>query len=134
MFAKRYANQIRFYDIPESNIPGEADASKISWREFFRRDIAVITASIALTDIAQIKKDYEELRAKLEEQPFHNVFGDLFDPILGIATKIDGWYSLAIPENPLYADLHLAVISNLKEQMQKIVAQKDLLNPLLHRY
>ena len=37
VFAKRYANQIRFYDIPESNIPGEADASKISWREFFSK-------------------------------------------------------------------------------------------------
>ena len=49
----------------------------------------------------------------------------MFDPILGTATKIDGWYSLAIPENPLYADLHLAVISNLKEQMQKIVAYEE---------
>ena len=113
-FTKRYANQIRFYDIPESNVTGEEDKTKISWREFFRRDMAVIAASISLTDTDQIKKDYDELRAKVDANPSHNIYKDLFDPILGMIVKIDGWYSIAIPENPLYADLQLAINSNLK--------------------
>lgn len=56
VFAKRYANQIRFYDIPGSKIDDPTDAAKISWREFFRRDVAVIGASIATIDLAKFKK------------------------------------------------------------------------------
>lgn len=125
VFTKRYANQIRFYDIPDSNMPGGEDETKISWREFFRRDVAVIAASLSQTDIWQLKKDYDELRAKLDAHPSHNTFGALFDPILGMAIKIDNWYALSISENPLYADLQLAINSNLKGQMQKIVAYEE---------
>jgi len=128
VFAKRYANQIRFYDIPDSHINHNSDKTKISWLEFFRRDIAVIAASVAQTDIWEIKKDYDELRVKLETSPDHNTFGALFNPILGMVVQIDKWYSLAIPENPLYADLQLAINSNLKWQMQKIVAYEKGFN------
>lgn len=122
VFTKRYASQIRFYDIPGSHISEGEDPLKISWREFFRRDMAVIAASIAVVDLNQFRKDYDELRLKLEAHPSHNSFGNLFDPILGMLTKIDKWYSLAIPENPVYNDLHLAIESTLKEQAQKIMA------------
>ena len=127
VFAKRYANQIRFYDIPGSEA-NEADKTKISWREFFRRDMAVIAASISLTDTAQLKKDYDELRIKVDAHPSHTTFDDLFDPILGMIAKIDGWYTIAIPENPLYADLQLAINSNLKSQAQQIVAYEKGFN------
>lgn len=122
VFTKRYANQIRFYDIQESHINAGEDPTKISWREFFRRDMAVIAASIAVIDVKQFRKDYDELRLKLDANPTHNNFGNLFDPILGMVVKIDKWYALAIPENPLYNDLQLAIDSNLKEQAQKIMA------------
>ena len=125
VFAKRYANQIRFYDIPESHIEDGTEPAKISWREFFRRDMAVIAASVAAIDLEQFRKQYDELRANLEARPAHAIFSNLFDPILGMAAKIDGWYALAIPENPLYADIQLAINSNLKEQMQKIVAYEE---------
>lgn len=125
VFAKRYAGQIRFYDIPGSNIGGEEDSTKISWREFFRRDIAVITASIATFDLEQTKKDYDELRARVEAKPGHSTFDDLFEPIIGMAGKIDGWYALALPEYPLYADLQLAINSNLKAQLQKVKAYEE---------
>jgi hypothetical protein len=128
VFTKRYANQIRFYDIPDSNPGGETDPTKISWREFFHRDMAVIAASISLTDTAQIKKDYDELRVKLDANPSYNTFGDLFDPILGMLVKLDGWYSIAIPENPLYADMQLAINSNLKWQAQQTVAYEKGFN------
>ncbi|MGN6297112.1 MAG: carboxypeptidase-like regulatory domain-containing protein [Ginsengibacter sp.] len=127
VFAKRHANQIRFYDIPGSE-DNEADKTKISWREFFRRDMAVIAASISLTDTVQLKKDYDELRIKVDAHPSHTTFDDLFDPILGMITKIDGWYAIAIPENPLYADLQLAINSNLKSQAQQIVAYEKGFN------
>ena len=52
VFAKRYAAQIRFYDIPGSEIKDDATpTTQISWREFFRRDMAVIAASIATIDL-----------------------------------------------------------------------------------
>src|ERR1043165_6934845 len=66
VFAKRYAKQIRFYDVPESSIQ-EADPKKptATWNEFFRRDIAVIAASLAVIDLEQIKKDYDETNTRL---------------------------------------------------------------------
>lgn len=126
VFAKRYAAQIRFYDIPGSGdvTPGTVPG-KISWREFFRRDMAVIAASIAVTDLEQIKKDYDEIRARLDLDPTNDAYGDLFDPILGILKRTDRWYSIAIPENPLHADLELAIQSNLKDLVRKIIAFEE---------
>ncbi|PZF73386.1 hypothetical protein [Taibaiella soli] len=125
VFAKRYAAQIRFYDIPESKVEPGADPAKISWREFFRRDMAVIAASIAVTDLQQIKKDYDEIRDRLDLDPTNDAYGDLFDPILGILKKTDRWYSIAIPENPLHADLVLAINSNLKDLVGKMIAYEE---------
>src|SRR5207245_2680426 len=91
VFAKRYAGQIRFYDIPESNVH-DTDPSKTNWREFFRRDMAVIAASIGVVDTAQIKKDYNELREQVDADPHATLFAELFSPIIGMAAKIDAWY------------------------------------------
>jgi hypothetical protein len=134
VFAKRYAAQIRFYDIPGSNFEESTESSKVSWREFFRRDMAVIAASIAVVDFAQIKKDYDEIRNSLELHPVPELFADLFKPILGIATRIDRWYSVAIPENPLRADLDLAINSTLREQLKNLFAyEKGLLSVDLNK-
>lgn len=125
VFAKRYAAQIRFYDIPESKIEDGNPPSKASWKEFFSRDMAVIAASIALIDLGQIKKDYEETRARLEVDPEVDVFVALFKPIIGIAVRLDRWYSLAIPANPLKEDLELGIQSELKHQLRKIIAYEE---------
>lgn len=122
VFIKHYAKQIRFYDIQGSNPDDAADQSKISWEAFFRSDMAVIAASVALTDNASVKDQYEGQRAALDAQPVFEQYKTLFDTISAIAGKIDQWYSLAIPENPLYADLRLAINSNLKGQVQQLVA------------
>src|SRR5689334_4829342 len=66
VFAKKYAAQIRFYDIPESKINDNTPKPKISWREFFRRDMAVIAASIAVTDITGFKKEYDQVNERLQ--------------------------------------------------------------------
>ena len=122
VFTKRYANQVRFYDIPGSNPGNDENPAKISWREFFRRDMAVIAASIAVTDLDSLKKDYDEIRTTLDARPGHHLFSNLFDPIIGIVARIDKWYSIAIPENPLYEDLKLAIDSYLKNQFKTLVA------------
>ena len=125
VFAKRYAAQIRFYDIPGSQVEDDTPPAQVSWREFFRRDMAVIAASIGTIDLAQIKKDYEENRAKLDLKPTGQTYANLFDPILGMLARLDRWYSLAIPQNPLYVDLNLAIQSNLQEQVKKMIAYEE---------
>lgn len=122
VFAKKYAAQIRFYDIPESQLPGSTPSDKISWREFFRRDMSVIASSIALTETQNFKKEYDQANEKLQTQPTPEIYAALYAPIVGMLKKIDRWYSVAIPQNPLYDDLKLAIDSDLKDQARKIVA------------
>jgi|GEM_PF-374670 len=124
VFTKKYANQIRFYDVSGGD-NGNGQNIVTSWREFFRRDIAVIVASVAMTDLAQIRKDYDELRVKLDARPVYGVYKDLFDPVIGMAVKIDKWYSISIPGNALYNDLVLAINSNLGAQIQKVKAYEE---------
>jgi len=126
VFVKKYAAQIRFYDIPGST--GEdtpEDITQLSWREFFRRDLAVTAASIMQMDVTAFKTEYEENRAELEMAPTPHHFGNLFDPILGMAAKLDGWLSLAIPGHPLHEDLHRIILSGLKPAMKKIVSYEE---------
>lgn len=124
VYAKRYAAQIRFYPINDDikNTPaGEAE----SWKEFFRRDLAVITASIGVTDCKKVRKDYDEIRNDLYVKADPDIFAALLDPILGIAARLDAWYSLSLPGNPLFADIELSMKSKLKQQVLKIKAYTD---------
>ena len=121
VFARRYAEQIRFYDMPASKIDDSTDPKKISWREFFRRDMAVIASSIAVTDPQLVKNAYDTARAALEQDPTPLSFAPLFGPILTIMNQLDHWYTLAIPQNPLRQDMQLAIDSNLREQVKKMI-------------
>src|SRR4051812_37352579 len=123
VFAKRYAKQIRFYDVPESSIQ-EADPKKpiATWSEFFRRDMAVIAASISVIDLEQIKKDYDETNAHLSQHPSQEVYAALYTNILGMAARIDKWYTLSLPGYPLRKDLELGIASSLKPAMRQIVS------------
>jgi len=114
VFIQGYADQVRFYDIPTSTIAGTTDPAKVSWEEFFRRDMAVIAASIGVTDLLSIRTQYDQLRANVDAAPTAANFSLLFPPILNMMDKLDGWYSLAIPDNPLRQDLALAIASSLK--------------------
>lgn len=133
VFIKRYAAQVRFFDIPGStgdNTP--EDINLLSWREFFRRDLAVTAASIMLADVTAFKTEFDENRAELEMSPTAHHFGNLFDPILGMASKLDSWLSLAIPGYPLHDDLLRIIQSGLKPAMKKILAYEEaykLINP-----
>ena len=119
VYAKRYAGQIRFYDLPEQSISDGTPESKVSWKEFFRKDVSVITASIGVVDLAQIKKDYDETRANLEANPEDDLLTALYAPIIGIAVRLEKWLELTIPANPLYQDMLLAINSSLSDQLQK---------------
>ena len=46
-FAAAYAEQIRFYDMPGDEVNDVTPSAKVSWVEFFKRDMAVIAASVA---------------------------------------------------------------------------------------
>ncbi|MDB5086635.1 MAG: hypothetical protein JWR09_629 [Mucilaginibacter sp.] len=122
IFAAGYADQIRFYDMPDSPL---ADINKASWSEFFKRDMAVIAASIATVDLDQIKKDYNDTSNKILAGPTTDLYASLFTQIAAIAVKIDQWYSIAIPENPLYADINLAIQSSLSTELKKAVAYEE---------
>lgn len=130
VLAKKYAAQIRFYDVPESRDDNAADAKKISWREFFRRDMAVVIASVSVTDLDAFKKEFTEVREKLEADPHpsNELFAGLFNPVLGMLKKIDHWYTVAVPENPLYNDIVLARNSDLLWQAKSMVAYKKSFN------
>ncbi|MGB5818629.1 MAG: carboxypeptidase-like regulatory domain-containing protein [Saonia sp.] len=119
VYAKRYAGQIRFYDLPEQSIPDGTPESKVSWKEFFRRDVSVIAASIGVVDLVQIKKDYDETREILETNPDADLLSALYNPIIGIAVRLEKWLAITIPTNPLYQDILLAINSSLSIQLQK---------------
>ena len=137
-FAKGYADLIRFYDIPESRMLEKG--KQVSWLEFFRRDMAVIAASIATLDMASIRQSYISSRNSAENFPGGNSFAKIFQPIIDMIGLVDSWYAIAIPENPLYEDLELAIESNLKNQLQKLRAyekgygQFDPSNPIKINY
>jgi hypothetical protein len=122
VFAKRYADQIRFYDIPGSVIPDSPKPGKVSWREFFRRDMAVIASSLATLNTEIIRKNYDEIRQHLEESPAATEYESLFDPIAGMITRMDHWYTVAIPENPLHTDLDTVINSSLLGETKKLLA------------
>jgi hypothetical protein len=67
---------------------------------------------------------YDELRTRLDQHPII-YFCRTIQPIIGMAARIDKWYSLAIPANPLHTDLDLAIASNLKEQIRKTRAYEN---------
>ncbi len=122
VYAKRYAAQIRFWPMPDD----QSDSDQESWREFFRRDCAVVAASVAVTDLAQIRKDYDEIRSDVEATPTRDRFRALFDPILGMAHRLDRWYSVAIPGNPLHNDLTLLIDSVLRPQVGQLMAYEEM--------
>ncbi len=125
LFAKRYAGQIRFYDIPGSSINDGVKPEKLNWREFFRRDMAVIAASVAVLDISNIKKEYDELRERIDADPSSEKLAAAFALSISMATRIDRWYTVAIPGNPLRNDLDLAINSHLRLQVKRIMAYED---------
>ncbi len=125
VYAKRYAGQIRFYDLPEHVISDETPENKVSWKEFFRRDVSVIAASIGVVDLDQIKKDYDETRVHLDSDPDASILAALYNPVLGIAVRLERWLEIIIPTNPLYQDIKLAINSSLSIQLQKLKAIEE---------
>src|SRR5688572_32751694 len=96
VFAKHYADLIRFYDVdtpvdwittPESEIniknahgdvansptvkESETNKKYPTWKEFFYQDIAVVVASIAQykSQLGRLKEEYDDLRKQIAQQP-----------------------------------------------------------------
>lgn len=125
VFAKRYAARIRFYDIPESKINDDTDPGKLSWSEFFRRDMAVLASSVATLDAGRFKLRYDAQREALEQAPDRDKYVSLYHIVLEMAAQIDQWYRVAVPGNPLRTDLDLAIDAHLRGQMQRVIAYEE---------
>ncbi|MDF2432439.1 MAG: hypothetical protein JWP44_2070 [Mucilaginibacter sp.] len=124
VFATGYADQIRFYDMPDSTV-ADINNPKASWAGFFKRDMAVIAASIATVDLDQIKNDYDNIGNQILVNPNVDLYKALFNQIITLVNKIDQWYSVAIPGNPLHTDVNLAINSILNAQLKKAVAYEE---------
>jgi hypothetical protein len=124
-FAAAYADQIRFYDMPGDEVNDTTPPAKVSWVEFFKRDMAVIAASIASVNPDKIKSDYENISEQILLNPSVELYIDLLNQIIAIAAQIDQWYSAAIFQNPLHTDIDLAIKSSLSEQLKKLIAYED---------
>ncbi|MBS1902212.1 MAG: baseplate J/gp47 family protein [Bacteroidetes bacterium] len=116
-----------FYAIYEflTDAVAAAHGDEVSWAEFFRRDIAVVAASIATTTPATIRAEYDERRELVEADPIQQNFGVLFDPILKMVVQIDHWYSQSIPGHPLHNDLSLAIDSYLGTQFRRAISYAE---------
>jgi hypothetical protein len=124
-FAAAYADQIRFYDMPGDEVNDTTPAAKVSWAEFFKRDMAVIAASVASVNLDKIKNDYESISERILLDPSAELYTDLLNQIVTIAAQIDQWYTAAIPQNSLHTDIDLAVKSSLSAQLKKLIAYEE---------
>jgi len=124
-FAAAYAEQIRFYDMPGDEVNDTTPPAKVSWIEFFKKDMAVIAASVASINLDKIKSDYENTSEQILLNPSVELYTDLLNQIVAIAAQIDQWYTAAIPENPLHADIDLAIKSSLSAQLKKLIAYEE---------
>jgi hypothetical protein len=124
VFAKRYSSQIRFHQFPNQ----QNDDLEKSWRDFFRHDLSVLASSIITVDLAQIKKDYDEINQHLnnlcdqttpDNHAMLEAFKALFDPIMGIAKRIDRWYAVTLPNHLIRQDLDLLIQSFLAHHLAK---------------
>ncbi len=125
VFAKRYAAQIRFHDVPDGkDIPSEKGV-KLNWKEFFRRDMAVVAASIGVIDITSMREEYEELRERLDDDPSVEKYAALYTIILGLVSRMDKWVTVALPGYPLRIDLDIAIDAFLRTEFKRIMAFEE---------
>lgn len=114
---KTYAGKIRFFPLPE-----EDDGSIVTWAEFLEQDLAVVLATVVLSDPAELEKDYLAYRQKLYEEPTEVSYAQLFEPIYTMAQQLQQWLAATTDENPLRDELELLIRSNLSMQLQKAIA------------
>ncbi|MCF0048666.1 hypothetical protein LXM25_01275 [Dyadobacter sp. LJ53] len=113
-FTRKFAAQIRFHKLAED------PCEDVSWKAFFANDVSFIAATVLLTDLAQIEKDYLETRRHFDQVRTLSTFKALFAPITGIANRLDKWLSITAIDFPLYQDIQLAIRSSMRMQMLKV--------------
>lgn len=113
-FTKKFSAQIRFHKLAEDQCTDH------SWKTFFATDVSFIAATILLTNLAQIEKDYLETRQHFDQVRTLSAFKALFQPVTGIANRLDKWLSQSPADFPLYQDVQLAIRSSMRTQMLKV--------------
>ncbi|MCB0535551.1 MAG: hypothetical protein KDD14_25325, partial [Saprospiraceae bacterium] len=123
---KTYAGKIRFFPLPE-----EDDGSIVTWAEFLEQDLAVVLATVVLSDPAGLEKDYLAYRQQLYAEPTEANYAQLFVPVYTLAEQLQRWLAAATDENPLRSELELLVRSNLGMQLQKAIAYARALESMV---
>lgn len=143
VFAKHYAELVRFYDfddtlegiIPDSgnseihnaNTTIEENQIKdqiITWKDFFYNDIAVVVASISQyqSKLWHIKKEYNDIRNKIESNPTKENYRELFLCIIHHLKRINRWYERSVEGHPLKSELEVKIKSFLVPALKKLIA------------
>ena len=141
VFAKRYADLVRFYDMDENvdwanttdnntnqaNTVTENEKPKkniYTWKEFFYNDIAVVIASIAQykNKLDAIKQEYDDKRRETNDNPVIQNYRELFLTITHLLQRISRWYSRSIDGHPLKSELELKINSTLKPALKKLIS------------
>ncbi|HEV8273871.1 MAG TPA: hypothetical protein VGQ04_21310 [Chitinophagaceae bacterium] len=102
-----------------------AKANKIiTWKEFFYKDIAVVVASISRweTKLRQIKKEYNDIRKRIEAKPKKENFRELFLTIIHHLKRIDRWYQRSVDPHPLKRELEVKIKSFLTPALNNLMS------------
>jgi hypothetical protein len=137
VFAKHYADLVRFYDINQdvewltannenNNAANAKDVVKkpvYTWKEFFYQDIAVVIASIAQyrDKLPLIKQEYDDKRKQVDSNPVIENYRDLFKTIIHLLKRVSRWHSRSIDDHPLKNELELKINSTLTPSLKKLV-------------
>ncbi|MEM7371297.1 MAG: hypothetical protein AAF587_21965 [Bacteroidota bacterium] len=125
-FAASYAKLLNHYN----------DKNEVSgnWESFFTSDISVVLATIVSTDLETLEREHQQLVAEIgqsyQEMEKYGRLRELFEQILGIATKIDTWFKQVSKinisykglENTVAQDLYNIIEIKLRAHLQKLIA------------
>jgi hypothetical protein len=115
IYLRKYSEYLKYVDSTDENTKDS------NWLEFIENDITIIISEIIKTDLAQLKKDYNLLLESIDEDPEKQKLIALFEIILGIAKKIERWFSHSVKELSLYKDLSLIKESSLNKISNELI-------------
>lgn len=125
-FAASYARLLNHYN-EKNEVSG-------NWEAFFTSDISVVLATIVSTDLESLEREHQQLVAEIgqsyQEMEKYGRMRELFEQILGIASKIDTWFKQISHinityqglENTVAQDLYNIIEIKLRAHLQKLIA------------
>lgn len=137
VFAKEYAELVRFYDTKESvdwatragDLSNESSAVEKpipTWKEFFSSDIAVVIASISRykNKLDLLREEFEGKLKMKGDKPLLKKYAELFNDIIEKLLRIHKWYKRSTPDHPLKKELEIKIRSSLSPALEKLISYK----------